>query len=89
MNSSNAERERKFLAFFSYARTDSEFALKLARDLKAAGASVWLDQLDIPPGQRWDRAVEDALGHCEQVLVVLSPTARGFYQCDGRGFIRP
>src|SRR6266852_3699466 len=32
-----------WLAFFSYSRQDSEFALKLAKDLRAAGAAVWLD----------------------------------------------
>ncbi len=37
-------------AFFSYSRLDAEFALKLAKDLRNAGASVWIDQLDISPG---------------------------------------
>ncbi len=62
-------------AFFSYSREDSAFALRLAGDLKAAGADVWLDQLDIKPGQRWDRAVEEALGQCVRMLVVLTPAA--------------
>jgi hypothetical protein len=62
-------------AFFSYSREDAEFALRLAKDLRAAGASVWLDQLDIKPGQRWDRAVEDALASCPLLLVLLSPTS--------------
>jgi hypothetical protein len=62
-------------AFFSYSREDSEFALRLAGDLKAAGAAVWLDQLDIDPGQRWDRTVEDALTHCRRLLVILSPAS--------------
>jgi tetratricopeptide (TPR) repeat protein len=62
-------------AFFSYSREDSDFALKLAGDLKAAGASVWMDQLDITPGDRWDRAVQDALVGCTCTLVVLSPAA--------------
>ena len=62
-------------AFFSYSREDSDFALRLAQDLKAAGASVWLDQLDILPGQRWDRAVEDALTSCPRMLVILSPAS--------------
>lgn len=62
-------------AFFSYSREDSEFALRLAGDLKAAGANVWLDQLDITPGQRWDSAVEDALKNCPRLIVVLSPAA--------------
>ena len=62
-------------AFFSYSRDDSDFALRLAEDLKAAGANVWLDQVDIDPGQRWDRAVEDALSNCPRLLVILSPAA--------------
>jgi hypothetical protein len=40
-------------AFVAYAREDGEFALRLAKDLKAAEALVWLDQLDIKPGERW------------------------------------
>jgi hypothetical protein len=61
--------------FVSYSRADSEFALKLASDLRAGGADVWLDQLDIAAGSRWDDAVEDALRRCSRVLVVLSPKA--------------
>jgi|GEM_PF-3201468 len=60
-------------AFFSYSREDSEFVLKLAKDLKAAGAAVWLDQLDIRPGQHWDSALEDALANSPNMLLVLSP----------------
>jgi TonB family protein len=62
-------------AFFSYCRADSDFALRLAGDLKAAGADVWLDQLDIIPGQRWDRAVEDTLTNCPRMVVILSPAS--------------
>ena len=62
-------------AFFSYSRTDSEFALKLAADLKKAGANAWLDQLDIEPGAPWDRAVEDALTQSPRVLLILSPNS--------------
>ena len=62
-------------AFISYSREDSEFALRLAEDLKAAGAAVWLDQLDIQPGQRWARAVQDALNDCPRMLVILSPSS--------------
>jgi hypothetical protein len=61
--------------FLSYARPDSDFALRLARDLRASGVNVWVDQLDIRPGDAWDRAVEDALKVCSGVLVVLSPTS--------------
>jgi len=61
--------------FVSYSRADSEFALKLASDLRANGASIWLDQLDIAPGARWDSAIEDALRRSARVIVLLSPKA--------------
>lgn len=59
-------------AFVSYSRANAEFALKLAEDLKNGGANVWLDQLDIEPGQRWARAVQAALNAAPRVLVILS-----------------
>ncbi|MEO8048778.1 MAG: TIR domain-containing protein [Acidobacteriota bacterium] len=62
-------------AFFSYCRADSDFALKLAEDLKAAGANVWMDQLDIEPGTPWDCAVEEALIKSSCMLVILSPVS--------------
>jgi len=62
-------------AFVSYSREDSEFVLRLAEDLKAAGANVWLDQLDIKPGQAWDSAIENALIEATRMLLVLSPSS--------------
>jgi TPR repeat protein len=62
-------------AFISYSREDSEFAFRLAQDLRAAGANVWLDQLDISPGRPWDNAIEDALMGAPQMLIILSPSS--------------
>ena len=62
-------------AFISYSREDSEFALRLAQDLKAAGANVWLDQLDIDAGREWDQAIEVALNETSQMLLILSPSS--------------
>jgi len=62
-------------AFVSYSRDDSEFALRLTQDLRAAGAKVWLDQLDIQPGNPWDNAIEAALNDAPQMLLVLSPSS--------------
>src|SRR5450755_3609128 len=62
-------------AFCSYSRADAAFALRLAEDLKAAGANVWMDQLDIEPGTPWDRAVEEALAAASRILVILSPSS--------------
>ena len=60
-------------AFFSYRRSDSEFALRLAGDLKASGADVWIDQLDIEPGQEWDNAIEIALSGASRMILILTP----------------
>lgn len=62
-------------AFVSYSSEDGEFVHRLATDLKSKGASIWLDQLDLKPGQHWDKAVQDALSNCPRFLVILSPTA--------------
>ena len=61
--------------FFSYSRNDSEFVIRLANDLKQQGLDVWLDQLDILPGSRWDAAVETALNESQGMLVVLSDSS--------------
>ena len=61
--------------FVSYAREDAEFALRLAKSLREAGVVIWMDQLDIRPGQRWDEAVEAELKECAGLILVLSPAA--------------
>jgi hypothetical protein len=61
--------------FFSYAREDSEIVLRLARELRKAGGNVWLDQLDIRGGSRWDDAVQAALESCQGLVAVLSPSS--------------
>ena len=59
--------------FISYSRVNSDFAVRLAKDLKKGDYDVWLDQLDIPTGSRWDDEIEKALEACEIFLIVLSP----------------
>lgn len=61
--------------FLSYAREDGQFALNLAKDLRAAGSNLWVDQLDIRFGDPWDSAVEEALDACGGMLLILSPEA--------------
>ncbi|HEX6290555.1 MAG TPA: toll/interleukin-1 receptor domain-containing protein [Herpetosiphonaceae bacterium] len=62
-----------FNVFVSYAREDSGFALQLARDLKASGVPVWVDQWDISAGVSWPHAIQEALRACTHFLIVLSP----------------
>jgi hypothetical protein len=57
--------------FFSYSRIDgSDFALKLAIDLKKQGYDVWIDQEDIRAGTEWDLEVEKALETCDCLLYI-------------------
>ena len=69
-------------AFFSYCREDSDFALRLAEDLKAAGAAVWINQLDITGGEDWAIAIEQAMRRCPTMIVILSPTSVGSHEFE-------
>jgi formylglycine-generating enzyme required for sulfatase activity len=59
--------------FISYSRGNSVFVVRLAKDLKAAGYDVWLDQLDIPKGARWDDEIEAAVEKSSTFMIVLAP----------------
>jgi TIR domain len=73
----------KSKAFFGYSREDSAFVLSLAKDLRAAGAAVWLDQLDMRPGDRWDQGLRrHAAG---QASLPAGPSLSPISQ-DGRAF---
>jgi hypothetical protein len=67
------EKQRK--TFLSYSRANKDFALRLARELKTEGFNIWLDQLDIPAGSRWDREVERALKESEIFMIILTPAS--------------
>lgn len=67
--------EKQRLTFISYSRDNKDFALELGKELRASGFPIWLDQLDIPTGARWDDEIERALEQCEIFLVVLTPNS--------------
>ncbi len=49
-------------------RIAKELALRLRRD----GFSVWLDQLELKPGEKWEPAIKSALQDAQVMLVVIS-----------------
>lgn len=67
------EKQRK--TFLSYSRVNKDFAIRLAKELKSEGFDVWLDQLDIPAGSRWDREVERALKESQIFMIILTPAS--------------
>jgi hypothetical protein len=63
------------LVFICYSRKDEAFVLKLAKDLKNKGVSVWLDKWDIPSGANWNEAIDKALNDCASMVLVLTPSS--------------
>jgi hypothetical protein len=61
--------------FFSYSRQNSEFVKKLVTELRRAGVDVWLDQIDIAPGSRWDDSTQKALNESNGLVAILSPAS--------------
>jgi hypothetical protein len=68
-----SDDRRQETYFLSYSRADERFALRLAKDLRAHGVAMWVDQLDIRPSEHWDRAIERAVSACRGLVVILSP----------------
>ncbi len=58
--------------FISYSRRDSEQALALAERLRAAGASVWIDQHGIEADTSWSKEIVAAIKTCNAFCLLLS-----------------
>jgi TIR domain. len=61
--------------FISYSRTDSDFVVKLRRDLQKVDITTWRDVDDISAGASWDNDIEKAIQGCSHVLLVVSRAA--------------
>ncbi len=61
--------------FISYAREDQSIALQVADDLIGEQFSVWMDQINIRPGEPWDRVVQRALREAAVMILVLTKTS--------------
>ena len=60
--------------FVSYARKDgAEPALRLQKDLTAAGFEVWIDTQRIEGGASWTVEIEEAIDRAKVVLALLTP----------------
>ena len=58
--------------FVSYSHADDAVARRVTACLRSANIPVWIDDDDILPGQRWDRAIEAAIDECSDFVVLLS-----------------
>ncbi|MEX2263676.1 MAG: toll/interleukin-1 receptor domain-containing protein [Bryobacteraceae bacterium] len=58
--------------FLSYASQDRERVARLYDNLKAAGFNPWMDFRDIPKGQDWQPAIQDAIRQSEVFVACIS-----------------
>jgi hypothetical protein len=58
--------------FLLHARSDQEAVHRLYRRLVNEGASVWLDQERLIPGQDWVYEIHRAIHNCDVVIACLS-----------------
>jgi len=66
-------QEKLATLFISYSRKDSEFAHRLAGDLRTARYSVWVDVGGLRGGQEWVREIDKAIRTCDAFVLVISP----------------
>ena len=61
--------------FISYAREDAAEVEALVRTLKEVkpAARIFVDKLEIKPGQSWQSELDEALESCRKVIAVYSP----------------
>lgn len=75
MNVSSPPGHEAGRVFISHSSADREFAKRVAHDLLAMDVDVWIDGISIPPGEKFDRAIENALASASHVVLVVTPDA--------------
>jgi hypothetical protein len=60
--------------FISYSHKDSEYAHRLADELRRRAIDVWIDER-IDYGEQWPRVIQDNLTACKIFLLVMSTNA--------------
>ena len=58
--------------FISHALTDCDWVRAFAESLKAEGVQVWLDELQVPAGERLEKATEQGLRGSDVVAFVIT-----------------
>lgn len=68
-----ASIEQKKTVFISHSSKDKQIATWLSVDLSNRGHNPWLDQWEIKLGESIPEKINEGLGDCDVVLVLLSP----------------
>jgi WD40 repeat protein len=60
--------------FLSYGHDEHlATALRIKADLEARGHQVWFDAERLREGRDWERYIEEGLGHCDKVVLLMTP----------------
>jgi hypothetical protein len=73
--------------FLSYAREDEAQVRGVYRRLLDAGFEVWMDKINLLPGQRWQQEIPRAIRHSDFILIFFSKNSvakRGYVQREFR-----
>ena len=78
--------DEKFDVFLSYARRDGLAAAELNGWLRDHDLRTFFDQIELRPGLRWISALEEAIGRCDAVAILVGPHGIGNTQQYEREF---
>ena len=73
--------------FLSYAREDETQVRGVYRRLRDAGFEVWMDKINLLPGQRWQQEIPRAIRRSDFILIFFSKHSvakRGYIQREFR-----
>jgi hypothetical protein len=73
--------------FLSYARADETQVRGVYRRLLDAGFEVWMDKINLLPGQRWEQEIPRAIRNSDFILIFFSKNSvarRGYIQREFR-----
>jgi actin-like ATPase involved in cell morphogenesis len=74
---------RHLRAFLCHSSGDKQAVRELYHRLRRDGFSPWLDEVDLLPGQKWEREIRKAVRNSDVVIVCLSQSSinkRGYVQ---------
>lgn len=63
--------------FIIYSHKDRDSALALAQKLKEKGYNPWIDELEIIPGQNWNKAILQAIERSSIAIYLCSKNTEG------------
>jgi type III secretory pathway component EscV len=68
--------------FLSHSSVDKPLALRLSKDLQAAGLDVWLDQWEIQVGEQFVQTIDKGLDEATYVIVLLTAASVASHWVD-------